>query len=108
RSSSGSFFQILCIIFCGTGLSVREWAASSPDLNPIKHLWDQFVCAVEEWDAIRQQSVTELLTDVRRRYQAVMDLSGFPTILTYLTFTNIAPYCLYAKDHEILLIIMVI
>ena len=74
-----------------------EWPASSPDLNPIEHLWDQLgraVCArvtntatladlrqmlVEECDAILHQCVTRLVTSMRRRCQAVVAVYGSST-----------------------------
>ena len=74
-----------------------ERPASSPDLNPIEHLWDQLGRAVharvtntatladlrqmlvEEWDAIPQQCVTRLVTSMRRRCQAVVAVYGSST-----------------------------
>ena len=74
-----------------------ERPASSPDLNPIEHLWDQLGRAgrvrvtntttladlqqmlVEEWDAIPQQSVTRLVTSMRRRCQAGAAVFGSST-----------------------------
>ncbi|KAL7828173.1 hypothetical protein AOLI_G00313250 [Acnodon oligacanthus] len=79
------------------GVERMEWPASSPDLNPIKHLWDHLGRAVrsrvtntttladlqqmldEEWDAIPQQCVTRLVTSMRRRCQAVVAVYGFST-----------------------------
>ncbi|GLD67633.1 caspase-13-like protein [Lates japonicus] len=76
------------------GVERMEWPASSPDLNPIQHVWDQFghaVCArvtnttmladlrqmlVEEWGAIPQQCVIRLVTSMRRRCQAVVAMYG--------------------------------
>ena len=74
-----------------------EWPASSPDLNPIEHLWDQLGRAVrarvtntttladlqrmllEEWDVIPQQCVTRLGTSMRRKCQAVVAVYGAST-----------------------------
>ena len=79
------------------GVERMEWPASSPDLNPIEHLWDQLGRAVharvtntttladlrqilvEEWDAIPQQCVTRLVTSMRRRCQAVVAVYGSST-----------------------------
>ena len=79
------------------GVERMEWPASSPDLNPIEHLWDQLGHAVharvtntttladlrqmlvEEWDAIPQQCVTRLVTSMRRRCQAVVAVYGSST-----------------------------
>ena len=74
-----------------------ERPASSPDLIPIEHLWDQLGRAVrarvtntttladlrpmlvEEWDAIPKQCVTRLVTSMRRRCQAVVAVYGSST-----------------------------
>ena len=79
------------------GVERMEWPTSSPDLNPIEHLWDQLGRAVrarvtntttladlrqmlvEEWDAIPQQCVTRLVTSMRRRCQAVVAVYGSST-----------------------------
>uniref|UniRef100_A0A4W6C1J2 Transposase Tc1-like domain-containing protein n=1 Tax=Lates calcarifer TaxID=8187 RepID=A0A4W6C1J2_LATCA len=71
--------------------------ASSPDLIPTEHVWDQLGCAVrarvtntttladlqqmlvEEWDAIPQWCVTRLVTSMRRRCQAVVAVYGSST-----------------------------
>ena len=71
------------------GVERMEWPAMSPDLNPIEHLWDQLGRAVyarvthrttladlkqmlvEEWDAIPQQNVAQLVSSMRRRCHAV-------------------------------------
>uniref|UniRef100_A0A8C4ED23 Tc1-like transposase DDE domain-containing protein n=1 Tax=Dicentrarchus labrax TaxID=13489 RepID=A0A8C4ED23_DICLA len=83
-----------------------EWPASSPDLNPIEHLWDQLRRAVrarvtntttladlrqmlvEEWDAIPQQCVTRLVTSMRRRCQAVVAYVWFFHTLLRLLFVK--------------------
>jgi len=74
-----------------------QWSAKSPDLNPIKNLWDQLGRAVhvgvtntttladlqqllvEEWNAIPQQHVTRLLTSMRRMCQAIVAVYGSST-----------------------------
>ncbi|GLD67144.1 caspase-13-like protein [Lates japonicus] len=79
------------------GVERMESPASSPNLNPIEHVWDHLgraVCArvtntttvadlrqmlVEEWDAIPQQCVTRLVTTMRRRCQAVVAVYGSST-----------------------------
>ena len=79
------------------GVERMEWPASSPDLNPIEHLWDQLGRAVrarvtnttmladlrqmlvKERDAIPQQCVTRLVTSMRRRCQAVVAVHGSST-----------------------------
>uniref|UniRef100_A0A3Q3MJW9 Tc1-like transposase DDE domain-containing protein n=1 Tax=Labrus bergylta TaxID=56723 RepID=A0A3Q3MJW9_9LABR len=83
------FLTIFAVKVCRT--------ACCPDLNPIEYLWDQLGCAVhtrvtntttladlrqmlvEEWDAIRQQCVTRLVSSMRRRCQTVVAMYGFST-----------------------------
>ena len=69
------------------------WPACSLDLNPIGHLWDQLEIAVrtghhrhplqdlrqivvDEWNAIPQQRVQRLISNMRRRYEAVVAVFG--------------------------------
>ena len=72
-----------------------EWPASSPDLNPIEHLWDQLgrsvrqrvtdrttladlrLILVEEWNAIPQLRVTRLVNSMK--CQAVVAVLGSST-----------------------------
>ncbi|XP_072527465.1 low choriolytic enzyme-like [Salminus brasiliensis] len=79
------------------GVERMEWPASSPDLNSMKHLWDQLGRAVrvgvtktttsadlrqmlvEEWDDIPQHCVTRLVTSMRRRRQAAVAVYGSST-----------------------------
>ena len=79
------------------GIERMEWPVSSPDLNPIEHLWDQlgrsvrqrvtdrttladlWLILVEEWDTIPQLRVTRLVNSMRRRCQAVVAVLGSST-----------------------------
>ncbi|KAK7883824.1 hypothetical protein WMY93_026947 [Mugilogobius chulae] len=74
-----------------TGEPQMEWPALSPDLNPIKNLWDQLSHRVEarnsapqnlsdlgavlqeEWNDMPQQTISCLVNSMRRRGQAVID-----------------------------------
>ncbi|GFR98932.1 transposable element Tcb2 transposase [Elysia marginata] len=69
---------------------LHPWPPSSPDLNPMEHLWDLLDRLVrmrqpqpqtllqleralhEEWDNIPQQAVQRLIGSIRRRCQAVI------------------------------------
>ena len=70
------------------GVERMEWPAMSPDLNPIElyarvthrtTLADLKQMLVEEWDAIPQQNVAELVSSMRRRCQAVVSVFGNTT-----------------------------
>ncbi len=79
------------------GVQRLQWPANSPDLNPIEHLWDQLGRAVrarvtnattladlrriliEEWEAIPQARVANLVRSMRRRCQAVIAAFGSST-----------------------------
>ena len=74
-----------------------EWPARSPDLNPIEHAWDMLQTAVsshpvqpasvqelrqallEEWDQIPQYKIRRLISSMRRRCQAVIEVQGHHT-----------------------------
>lgn len=76
------------------GLPRLEWPACSPDLNPIEHLWDQLKRAVrrrhvqpqtlqnlrlaltEEYQAIPQERISDLIHSMPRRLQAVIAARG--------------------------------
>ena len=77
-----------------TGIPQMEWPALSPDLNPIENPWGQLSRRVEthnsvpqsfndmratlqkEWDAMPQQTISQLVNSMRRRCQAVIDAQG--------------------------------
>jgi len=74
--------------------NVLGWPASSPDLSPIEHLWDQLksaissrhppprnrrdliVAAQEEWGAIPKARVQTLINSMRRRCTECVDARG--------------------------------
>lgn len=78
--------------FQNLGLERIEWPTCSPELNPTEHLWDQLGRAVhsrvtnittlavlrqtlvQEWDAIARQCVTKVVTSMRRRCLAVVNV----------------------------------
>lgn len=69
-----------------------DWPARSPDLNPIEHLWDELGRRVrqrgptsiaqlatvlkEEWDAIPQQRIRNLIQSMPRRIRDVLVTRG--------------------------------
>ncbi|KAL0151970.1 hypothetical protein M9458_052688, partial [Cirrhinus mrigala] len=75
-------------------ISRMEWPARSPDLNPIEHIWEQLQSRVqarqvplgalvelrtallEEWQAIPQQNVQNLISSMQRRCEAVISFRG--------------------------------
>jgi hypothetical protein len=84
----------VCDFLQDRNVSVLPWPEKSPDLNPIKHVWDlldrrmrargipprhvrEFAGAlVEEWGNISQQELANLVQSMRRRCTAVLNAAG--------------------------------
>ncbi len=77
------------------GVTVLDWPANSPDLNPIENLWgiikrkmretrpnnaDELKATVKEtWASIPPQQCHKLITSMPRRIEAVIKVKGAPT-----------------------------
>ncbi len=77
------------------GVTVLDWPANSPDLNPIENLWgivkrkmrdtrpnnaDELKAAIKEtWASIPPQQCHKLITSIPRRIEAVIKAKGAPT-----------------------------
>ncbi len=77
------------------GVTVLDWPANSPDLNPIENLWgivkrkmrdtrpnnaDELKAIVKEtWASIPPQQCHKLITSMPRRIEAVIKAKGAPT-----------------------------
>ncbi len=77
------------------GVTVLDWPANSPDLNPIENLWgivkrkmrdtrpnnaDELKATVKEtWASIPPQQCHKLITSMPRRNEAVIKAKGAPT-----------------------------
>ncbi len=77
------------------GVTVLDWPANSPDLNPIQNLWgivkrkmrdtrpnnaDELKATVKEtWASIPPQQCHKLITSMLRRIEAVIKANGAPT-----------------------------
>jgi len=77
------------------GITLMDWPAQSPDLNPIEHLWselkrrfagktsrnanDKFEQIREEWEKIGQDVIDKLICSMKNRCEAVIRAHGNPT-----------------------------
>uniref|UniRef100_A0A8R1J061 Tc1-like transposase DDE domain-containing protein n=2 Tax=Caenorhabditis japonica TaxID=281687 RepID=A0A8R1J061_CAEJA len=76
-------------------VDLLEWPSQSPDLNPIKHMWEElerrlngvrasnanqkFAQLEAAWKSIPMTVVQTILDSMPRRCQAVIDAKGYPT-----------------------------
>ena len=81
--------------FDAHGITVLDWPANSPDLNPIENLWgiikrkmrdtrpktkDQLITSVKGiWASITPSQCHRLIASMPRRIEAVIKANGFPT-----------------------------
>lgn len=75
-------------------ITVMDWPARSPDMNPIEHMWDELKRRVrarqpvaqtiqelktaieEEWEMIPQNFIERLINSMPNRMRAVVDAHG--------------------------------
>ena len=77
------------------GVERLDWPSSSPDLNPIEHMWDEVErrmkkesptnvtdlkqCLLRVWHAIGQDVTKKLVDSVPNRLNEVIRMKGYPT-----------------------------
>jgi transposase len=78
------------------GLTKLDWPATSPDLNPIEHLWYQIKCLIEKkerptrqefmfaqveeaWNELPQENIEKLIRSMPDRMEAVIKMGGKST-----------------------------
>ncbi len=82
------------------GVTVLDWPANLPDLNPIENLWaivkrkmrdtrhnnaDDLKAAIKEtWASIPPQQCHKLITSMPRRTEAVIKAKGAPPSIEYI------------------------
>lgn len=86
--------RVFMIILEDEVITVMDWPARSPDLNPIEHLWDMLSrrvrrmphppenvqnltnALVQEWQAIPQNYIRRIITSMSRRCQEGVNARG--------------------------------
>ena len=73
-------------------IALLDWPAKSPDMSPIEHLWDELgrrvrkrnilnvrelrQALIEEYNAIDQHIIANLIASMRRRVSSLIDARG--------------------------------
>ena len=79
------------------GIEHMQWPASSPDLNPIEHVWDALgrriadrpappttvsqlqIALMEEWPGISQEFIDHLIASMPCKCETVLAVRGYHT-----------------------------
>ncbi|GFS93827.1 transposable element Tcb2 transposase [Trichonephila clavipes] len=99
-------------------ITLMDWPAYSPDLNPIEHLWDalgRVIAArlhdpentqqlkkmlIEEWVLLPQEMLHQLVLCIRRRCEATIAPTTIP--VSYLSVTYTIPDAISKDTFAIL------
>lgn len=86
--------RVFMIFLEDEGITVMDWSARSPDLNPIEHMWDMLSrrvrrrphppenvqnltnALVQEWQAIPQNDIRRIIRSMSRRCQEGVNARG--------------------------------